>query len=246
MKISTPGVPAIVMLTELTRGLLDLVYPPVCRLCDRVLATQADFCRECRLELLTDPHTCCPRCGSTVGPHTDVSNGCNDCRDENYAFEKVFRVGPYVGLRRDLVLLAKTDEAAAEAAAAIFAERIGCMLAQEHFDGVVGIPLHWRRAWRRKYNQSVILARTLAAAIDSRCWQRTLRRVRSTPQQTSLTGAARRLNVRGVFRANPGLEGKRILLVDDVLTTGATADAAAKALRNAGANRIVVAVLAHG
>ncbi len=234
------------MFTDLIRGLVDLTYPPVCRLCDRLLATQADFCPECRLELLTDPHTCCPRCGSTVGPHTDVSNGCIHCRDENYAFEKVFRVGPYVGLRRDLVLLAKKDEATAEAAAAIFAERIGCMLAGEPFDGVVGIPLHWRRAWRRKYNQSVILARALAAAIDSPCRKKMLRRVRSTARQTSLTGAARRLNVRGAFLANPGVDGQRILLVDDVLTTGATADAAARALRNAGATRVVVAVLAHG
>lgn len=234
------------MFKDLCRGLVDLIYPPACRLCDRLLATQADFCPECRLELLTDPHTCCPRCGSTVGPHTDVSNGCNDCRDENYAFEKVFRVGPYAGLRRDLVLLAKTDEAAAEAAAAIFAERIGCMLAGEHFDGVVGIPLHWRRAWRRKYNQSVILARALAAAIRSPCRKKMLRRVRSTPLQTSLTGAARRHNVRGAFLANPRVDGQRILLVDDVLTTGATADAAARALRTAGATRVVVAALAHG
>src|SRR5436309_1496841 len=135
----------------------------------------------------------------------------------------------------------------AEAAGAIFAERIGCMLAGEHIDGVIGVPLHWHRAWRRQYNQGAILARMLAAATGLRLWNRSLRRVRPTPKQTGLTGPARRLNVRGAFRAKPNrLRGQNILLTDDVLTTGATADAAAKALRDAGAKRVVVAVLSHG
>jgi ComF family protein len=235
------------MFTDLTRGILDLIYPPVCRLCDRLLPAQADFCPECRLALLTDPFPTCPRCGSTVGPYADTVNGCFRCRDEHFSFERVIRVGPYDGLRRDLVIRAKSDEAMAEAAAAIFAEGIGCKLAGVHVDGVMGVPLHWYRAWHRKYNQSVLLARKLAAAIGSNCWNRSLRRVRPTPLQTSLTGTARRLNVRGAFRAKPrGLQGKSILLTDDVLTTGATADAAAKALLAAGAGRVIVAVLSHG
>jgi ComF family protein len=235
------------MFTDLARSVLNLVYPPVCRLCDRLLAEQADFCEECRSELLNDPFPTCPRCGSTVGPHVNTENGCFHCRDERFSFERVIRVGPYDGLRRELVIRAKTDEATAEAAAAIFAEGIGCKLAGVHIDGVIGVPLHWYRSWHRKYNQSVLLARMLAAAIGSKCWNRSLRRVRPTPLQTSLTGAARRLNVRGAFRAKPqGLQGKSILLADDVLTTGATADAAAKALLEAGVGRVIVAVLSHG
>ena len=235
------------MLTDLARGVLDLIYPPVCRLCDRLLAVRADFCPECRRELLTDPFRSCLRCGGTVGPHVDVEAGCFHCRDEHFAFDKVLRVGPYAGLRRDLVLRAKTDEAMAEAAGAIFAEGIGCKLAGECIDGVMGIPLHWHRAWRRQYNQSAILARTLAAATGLKLWRRSLRRVRPTPLQTSLTGPARQLKCPRAFRARSrGLKGQTILLTDDVLTTGATADAAARALRDAGAKRVVVAVLSHG
>src|SRR5262245_37052486 len=114
------------LLTDLARGVLDLVYPPVCRLCDRLLEKRADFCPECRRELLTDSFRSCLRCGGTVGPHVDVETGCFHCRDEHFAFDKVLRVGPYEGLRRDLVIRSKTDEAMAEAAAVIFAERIGC------------------------------------------------------------------------------------------------------------------------
>jgi ComF family protein len=235
------------MFTDLTRGILDLVYPPACRLCDRLLGAQADFCLECRRELLTDPFPNCPRCGGTVGPHANTVNGCFHCRDDHFSFARVIRVGPHVGLRRDLVIRAKTDEAMAEAAASIFAEGIGCKLAGVPVDGVIGVPLHWYRAWHRKYNQSVLLARSLAAAIGSTCWNRSLRRVRPTPLQTSLTGTARRLNVRDAFRAKPrGLQGKTIVLTDDVLTTGATADAAAKALLAAGAKQVIVAVLSHG
>jgi ComF family protein len=227
------------MLTDLARGVLDLIYPPVCRLCDRLLAAKADFCPECRRELLSDPFRSCLRCGSTVGPHADVEAGC--------FHDRVLRVGPYSGLRRDLVLRAKSDEAMAEAAGAIFAEGIGCTLAGVHIDGVMGVPLHWNRAWRRQYNQSAILARMLAAATGLKLWTKSLRRIRPTPLQTSLTGPTRRLNVRGAFRARPnGLQGQSILLTDDVLTTGATADAAAKALREVGVKQVVVAVLSHG
>jgi ComF family protein len=235
------------MLTDLARSVLDLIYPPVCRLCDRLLAARADFCPDCRRELLSDPFRSCQRCGATVGPHVDVTAGCFQCRDERFAFDNVLRVGPYAGLRRDLVLRAKTDESVAEAAGAIFAEGIGCKLAGVQVDGVIGIPLHWHRGWRRQYNQSAILARMLAAATGLKLLSKSLRRIRPTPLQTSLSGSARRLNVRGAFRArHKGLQGKSILVTDDVMTTGATADAAAKALRDAGAKRVVVAVLSHG
>jgi predicted amidophosphoribosyltransferase len=95
---------------------------------------------------------------------------------------------------------------------------------------------------------SCALARALAARLSLPCHPRWLRRIRNTPKQTAQTPTGRRENVRGAFRAprRARLRGKAVLLVDDVLTTGSTCSEAARALREAGAARVVVAVLAHG
>jgi ComF family protein len=114
-------------------------------------------------------------------------------------------------------------------------------------DLVIPIPLHWRRRLSRGYNQSAILAEHVARRLDRPCQETWLRRTRNTPQQTTQTEASRWDNVRGAFSAKPrpGLKGRRVLLIDDVLTTGSTCSEAARALRLAGAARVVVAVLAH-
>jgi predicted amidophosphoribosyltransferase len=106
-------------------------------------------------------------------------------------------------------------------------------------------PLHWWRHWQRGHNQSEALARALARRLGVPCRPRWLRRVRHTPRQTQQPPSARADNVRGAFRARRGapLAGTTVLLVDDVLTTGSTASEAARALRAAGAGRVVVAVL---
>src|SRR5439155_26567449 len=103
------------------------------------------------------------------------------------------------------------------------------------------------RRWQRGYNQAAVLARALASGLQIPCDERRLRRVRATPLQTAVAPSARRDNVRGAFRAaaDPRLRGQTVLLVDDVLTTGSTASEAARALKQAGVARVVVAVLGH-
>ncbi|MBX7104601.1 MAG: double zinc ribbon domain-containing protein [Gemmataceae bacterium] len=235
------------MLRDVARGLLDLAFPPVCRLCAVPLARGGDLCPPCRDELLLDPYSTCPRCGSSLGAGVVPAAKCADCRGESYAFDRVYRVGRYEGRRRELILRAKRDESAAECAARVFAESIGPKLAGEGVEVVSAVPLHWYRSWRRQYNQSVLFARELAVRLRVPLAARSLRRIRSTPPQTWLTPTARRQNVRGAFRARgEQLRGKTVALVDDVLTTGATADATAQALKQAGAARVIVAVLAHG
>jgi ComF family protein len=114
-------------------------------------------------------------------------------------------------------------------------------------DIVIPVPLHWWRHWLRGYNQSETLARAVAHQLNLPCKPHYLRRIRNTPQQSRQTPTARRGNVRDAFRARSSahLRGKTVLLVDDVLTSGTTCSEAAKALRQAGAAHVVVAVLAH-
>jgi ComF family protein len=138
-------------------------------------------------------------------------------------------------------------EALAEMLGRVFREVAGSRVCALGVDVVVPVPLHWRRHWARGYNQAAAIAREFATGLGVRFEPRLLRRVRHTPQQLQPSAAARRENVRGAFRvkrgASPG--GKRILLVDDVMTTGSTAAEAARTLRAAGAERVVVAILAR-
>lgn len=125
---------------------------------------------------------------------------------------------------------------------------IAALPRDERFDSVTAVPLHWRREWQRGFNQSDLLARELSR----RCGIpaiRTLRRVRPTPAQAGLSNTARRRNMSSAFRqrrrAAGSLPGKRILLIDDVMTTGSTAGACALALKRAGAARVALLTVAR-
>jgi ComF family protein len=235
---------------ELGRGLLHLVFPGCCFLCEGSVAEDGcGFCESCRIALLEDPHHICPHCGRTVGPFAVVAGRCGSCRKEKLAFDQVLRLGPYEGVLRDVVLRLKqpAHEVLAEHLGELWAEQQRLRFEALAADAVIPVPLHWRRRWKRGYNQSQALARSLAAKLGLPCRPAWLRRIRATPFQTRQTPAGRRDNVRDAFRVPHGysLDQQAILLVDDVLTTGATAHEAARALRAAGAGRIIVAVLAR-
>jgi ComF family protein len=235
---------------ELIQGLLQLLYPSLCAVCARpVPPGQPLFCADCEAVLTADPHLICPRCAAPVGPHVPLGSGCTGCRGTTLHFEQVIRLGPYEGVLREVVLRLK------HAPGALLAELLGerwavwgaARLGTVQADVVIPVPLHWLRRFRRGYNQSEALARALAPGLGLPCRPGWLRRVRNTPHQTGQSLASRRRNVQDAFRARPraSLRGKTVLLIDDVLTTGSTCNEAAKALRTAGAARVVVAVLAR-
>jgi ComF family protein len=235
----------------LLQGLLRLVYPATCWVCGGPAPSQIPLvCDTCTRTLTDDPHPTCPRCSSTVGPHTALEQGCPACRDASFAFDRAIRMGPYEGRLREAVLRMKNTagEGLAETVAEVWAKRTAPILAGVMIDAVIPVPLHWTRRWRRGFNQSEILADGIARHLGVPCRPNWLRRIRRTADQKALTPTARRENLRGAFRTRRGavLGGRTVLLVDDVLTTGSTAHEAARALRAAGTARVIVAVLAHG
>lgn len=236
---------------EFVRGFVHLLFPAMCNACGRALAAgQSAFCPACRSALFSDPFAMCPRCAGTAGPYAHVDSGCTHCRGEHFSFEAAVRLGPYGGLLRDVVVRLKhsSGEGLAENLAAVWADYAGERLRALDAEVVVPVPLHWWRRLSRGYNQSEALARTLAERLGLPVLPGAVRRIRATPMQTRQSPTQRRVNVRGAFRARggPALRGKSVLLVDDVMTTGSTCNEAAKALREAGAARVVVAVLARG
>ncbi|MDR3468817.1 MAG: ComF family protein [Xanthobacteraceae bacterium] len=116
-------------------------------------------------------------------------------------------------------------------------------------DVLVPVPLHWRRGWSRRFNQSGLLAREIGRRSGVDLAPDALRRVRSTRQQVGLSRSERALNVQGVFKVaverRPAIEGRHVVLVDDVLTSGATVDACARALLRARAAQVDVLVFAR-
>jgi ComF family protein len=235
----------------LFQGLLQLIYPRLCWVCQHLQpANELPLCPACVSILGNDPHFTCPRCSSTVGPHIVLSQGCPNCRDSKLHFDRAFRWGPYDGLLREVVLRMKQrqGEGLAEVVGAFWARQLAPQLIPLQPDVVLPVPLHWLNHWQRGFNQSAVLAQALATEIKIPCQTHWVRRVRRTPKQSLQKGLARWENVRQAFAVRPGVNvtGKTILLVDDVLTTGATASETARVLRPLHPRLIVVVVLAHG
>ncbi len=233
---------------ELSRGLLHLIYPGLCHLCGKALAPgTGSLCASCRDGLLGDTFPTCPRCAATIGPFANTDGGCLNCRTQSFAFDRVLRLGPYDGMWREAVLRLKhsSGEILAELLGELWGGHCRTKFQALDADCVVPVPLHWRRRWRRGYNQSAALAHGLAAVIGLPCHPSWLRRTRNTPAQHLLPASSRRDNLRGVFRAlrSAKVRGHTVLLVDDVMTTGATAHEAAAALRRDGASRVFVAAV---
>jgi ComF family protein len=167
------------------------------------------------------------------------------CRLGLTGFDAVYSYGSYEGSLRQLIHLFKYDKIYTLARPlAGFLARV--LPREERFDVVVPMPLHWRRGWERGFNQSELLAREIAKKWNVPL-RRSVRRVKSTAPQAGLTNAKRRVNVAGAFavKKNIRLDGARVLLVDDVLTTGATAAACARALKRAGAAHVALLALAR-
>ena len=234
------------------RDVGQLLYPNACLICgarETGAAFRHGVCSDCHRSVTTDPFPACPWCAQTVGPHTDTSAGCAECRGTTLGFDAAFRLGPYAEKLRDAVLRTKVlaGEGLADLLGRVFAEARGAAIRAANVELVAPVPLHWWRKWTRGYNQSEAVARELAAALGAEFAPTLLRRVKWTPQQSQPTREARRENVRGAFRVRrrARIAGRTVLLVDDVMTTGSTLGEAARTLRAAGAGRVVVAVLAR-
>jgi ComF family protein len=194
----------------------------------------------------------CAACGRPAGAH--VGGVCLACWDEvdadrftgAEAGSAVWAVGPYRGRLRRVVRCLKFSGLAGLAGP--LGERMADVLEGRTggVDVVVAVPLHWRRAWRRGYNQADLLARAVSRSTGLPVSRRALRRTRRTAPQRGHAREERARNVRGAFAANPAcVSGARVLLVDDVVTTGATIRECARMLEEAGATEVQGAAVAQ-
>jgi ComF family protein len=175
----------------------------------------------------------------------DEHGVCAACRSGLRGFDRAASFGFYEGPLRSLIHLFKYSGMKPLARPlAVHLEK--ALSIDDRYDAVVPVPLHWRKQWERGFNQSELLARHVATRRGVPLLN-ALRRKRPTAVQASLAVAGRRRNVAGAFMTKPGAElaGKRILLIDDVMTTGATASACAAALKRGGAKSVSLLTLAR-
>jgi ComF family protein len=182
-----------------------------------------------------------------MGPHLDNSDGCAQCRKRSLPFEQVVQLGDYEDELRRACINAKgrNQQPLAAALANLLWRRERSKLEKANIDLVVPVPQFWMQRIWRPHNSAATLAMVLARCLKVDFSSHILSKTRWTPDQSSLSAPQRRANLRRAFRTRRArLAGRRVMLVDDILTTGTTATEAAKALRRAGAANVVVAVAA--
>jgi ComF family protein len=230
---------------------LDLVFPASCPVCGETLAEgrRDPLCGPCwsAIPRVTPPW--CERCGRplpalTPAPAAVIS--CGPCRADPPAWDWARAGAEYEGVVRDAIHALKFEgrRAVARPLAALVPGPPGGWVGAG-IEALVPVPLASGRERERGFNQAALLAERLAAGRGLPVRSRWLRRVRATSPQTDLGAAERHINVRGAFAAAPTVAGRHVVVVDDVLTTGATAAECVRALRAAGAARVGVLTVAR-
>lgn len=231
-------------------ALIDFVFPPLCHNCKAFIpdAGALHICPACReqIQLITSP--ICHVCGIPFAGTGD-DHACGKCLTHQPSFDiaraaavhegdfrnliHTFKYNRKIHLRRPLALLA--------------VELLTGFVRQEKPELILPVPLHTERLRKRGFNQAILLGELLSREWKIPMERRTLLRLRRTEPQVALSAAERRDNVKGAFgiSATAKLTGKRILLLDDVMTTGSTVDECARTLKKAGASRVIVVTMAR-
>jgi ComF family protein len=192
----------------------------------------------------------CRQCAARIpfAPDPDAP-GCPTCLGQRWHFETAVALGRYENVFRRAVLRTKLP------AEEPLTRTLGRLLISRHADAlrgfkpdlIVPIPMHWRRRWVRSVNNAEVIARVIGGLLKAPCKPRVLKRQRLTAPHGQLSHRQRQENIRGAFSVRHAalVRNRRILLIDDILTTGATCNEAAKMLRQAGAAAVAVAVIAR-
>jgi ComF family protein len=231
------------------RKLVDAVLPPLCLGCSEIVATSGALCASCwpGFSFIAPPYCAC--CGTPFAEDLGEGALCGACLTRLPCFRRARAALIYDAQSRRLVLPFKHgDRTDLARACGSWMARAGAELLAEA-DLVVPVPLHWRRLFMRRYNQALLLARNVARGANEKLAPDLLRRRRWTGSQAGLKAKERSSNVRRAFDIHPrwarALQGKAVLLIDDVLTTGATAEACVRTLERGGARHVDVLTLAR-
>jgi ComF family protein len=237
------------MVNNIGKRLLDGLFPHHCALCGLRSHREVPLCLACEREMPLN-YSCCVRCAIPLAPITDTANGllCGSCLRAPPAFDRVIAPWLYDEYFAHLIHRWKyhREQHMTPLLTSLWRQHAALDAA---IDVIVPVPLHWRRRWQRGFNQSELLSRQLHATCPElqscEIAHRLIHRQRSTAAQSGMSARRRASNLKGAFTVHKPCDNLRIAIVDDVLTTGATATAVASALSAAGAAYIEVWCLAR-
>jgi ComF family protein len=235
----------------LFRALLDIIFPPRCHACRAFIPQGGELhlCTVCQGELHLISSPLCTHCGTPFATPDGMDHPCGDCLTSPPRYTAARAALSFDGVTRDLIHRFKYGGKVhlSRPLTLLAAGALSPVVASWEAELLLPVPLHRRRLRQRGFNQAILLGRSLAKGWGLPLLVNNLRRTRWTEPQVTLTAAQRELNVRGAFAlADPAaVQGKRILLVDDVYTTGSTVGECSKVLRLAGAEAVYVITVAR-
>jgi ComF family protein len=242
------------MIGKAVREILDLVFPPACEVCGEV--GEPGLCSNCIQQIVPVEEPYCAHCGKPFDPNVArPPQLCESCRSNAPSFDGARAVGLHTGPLRRVIITYKFNGRTSLAVflARLLTERVAAEaeaswpLPLADVDAVVPVPLHPHRKRWRGFDQAALLARPLGRAMEKAVWEDCMVRDRPTLPQVGLTLQQRRDNVKNAFsvREKRRIINKRLLLVDDVYTTGATGMDAARALKAAGAAEVYLVTVSR-
>ena len=230
---------------QILKGFIDILLPPRCPSCGQPVEDVHKLCLDCwsQIRFISDP--LCDCCGLPFEVDEQDTALCGPCLHELPHFDHHRSSFVYDDSSRSIIL--KFKHADRIDARPFLTDLLLAKVSpwQSQIDYVVPVPLHWTRLFKRRYNQAALLAQALAKRIDKTYAPFALKRIKPTPPQGHMNITKRRKNVEKAFATGQDVQGKTILLIDDVYTTGATLNACARILKEAGATKILCLTVAR-
>lgn len=235
----------------LLKALLDILFPPLCHCCKVFIPDAGDLhlCPDCRAAspLIVSPY--CTVCGLPFLTEGGIDHRCGGCIEEPPPFAAARAAVLFDGPVRELVHRFKYGKKVQHSRplALLAAQNLGEFVAANAADLIIPVPLHVKRLRQRGFNQAILLGKILSGKWRLPLCRNNLSRIRWTEPQINLTAAERKQNVRGAFAVKnaAAVKDRRIILVDDVYTTGSTVAECARALKKAGAEAVFVITVAR-
>lgn len=230
---------------------LGLIFPSRCLICEAPLHPLSDcpLCPEHFRKIRVVEPPVCSRCGRKMSGESVEALVCAECRSRKTYHDSGYSACAFADPLRELIHLFKYRKKRylASFLGGLVLEYLRERADMTGYDAIVPVPLHWRRRWTRGFNQALDLARPLSKHFGIPVMKGNLRRVRYTKPQVRLVSKERESNIKNAFRVHNSarVAGKKLLLLDDVITSGATLNECARVLKRAGASWVAIVTLAQ-